>query len=221
MALALQHIVREPVEASPGKPPVLILLHGVGSNEHDLLGLAPELDPRLFIISARAPLTLQPGSYGWYHVQFLPDGFIIDEDDAERSRHIVLRFVDEVTGTYDVDGRRVFLMGFSQGAIMSLAAGLSEPERFRGIVAMNGRLLPQVTKLIAGPERLRDFPVLMVHGVEDRVIQVRYAREAREELSKLPVKLDYREYPSGHWVTPDVLRDVRNWLKQQVDAAIP
>jgi phospholipase/carboxylesterase len=154
-------------------------------------------------------------------VQFLPDGFIIDEDDAERSRRIILSFVDEITRTYDVDGRRVFLMGFSQGAIMSLAAGLSEPERFRGIIALNGRLLPQVTNLIGGPERLRDFPIFMAHGVDDRVIQVRYAREAREELNKLLVKLEYHEYPAGHWVTPEVLRDLRSWLKQQVDRAIP
>ena len=66
------------IHAEPA--PLLILLHGVGSNEQDLIGLAPALDPRFFVVSARAPITLGYGAYGWYHVQFLTTGYIMDHE---------------------------------------------------------------------------------------------------------------------------------------------
>ena len=108
-----------------------MLLHGVGSNEQDLIGLAPALDSRFFVVSARAPITLGHGSYAWYPVQFTPTGHIMDPDEAERSRLLILKFVDELTQSYNIDRERVFLMGFSQGCIMSLAAALTVPKKLR------------------------------------------------------------------------------------------
>src|SRR3954454_24988220 len=123
--LSLEYIVREPAAMKPGtRPPLLLLLHGIGSNEQDLLGLSPELDPRFLVASLRAPITLQRGSYAWYHTQFLPTGYVIDEAAAEQSRQVLLKFVDEIVNAHDADPAKVFLMGFSQGCIMSVAAGL-------------------------------------------------------------------------------------------------
>jgi phospholipase/carboxylesterase len=215
--LSLTHLVRKPAVPAEA-PPVLILLHGVGSNERDLFGLAPELDPRFLIVSARGPIVRAPGSYAWFSVQFTPTGFLIDEDEAEQSRQKLLHFTDEVIAEYKADPKRVFLMGFSQGCIMSLYTALSEPERYRGVAGMSGRLLPQALAKMASPERLRGFPILIVHGTEDTTIGIEYGRTIRAELSKLPVDLEYREYPMGHRVTPESLAYVNAWLTRHLDA---
>jgi phospholipase/carboxylesterase len=215
--LSLTHLTRKPEAPSSGQPPALILLHGVGSNERDLFGLASELDPRFFIVSARGPITRQPGSYAWFSVQFLPTGFLIDENEAEDSRQLLLRFTDEVVAEYRLDPKRVFLMGFSQGCIISLYTAVTEPERYRGVVGMSGRLLPQAVPKLASPDRLKGFPLLIVHGTEDTTIGIDYGRSIRDQLSKLPVDLDYREYPMGHWVKPQSLADVKDWLTRRLD----
>lgn len=176
------------------------------------------LDARLQIVSLRAPLTFGPGAYGWFPVQFLPDGnFAIDPGIAEQSRRQVVAAVDEAAEAYGADPRRVYLMGFSQGCIMSLAAALTEPEKVAGVVAMSGRLLPQVEPLIASPERLNGLPLIVAHGEHDDVIPIRHGREIRDKLQKLPVELTYREYPIGHFVSQESLADISDWLTQQLD----
>src|SRR5437879_11293979 len=94
--LSLTHIVRQPAVPSQGRPPLLILLHGVGSNEQDLMGLAPALDGRFLIVSARAPISLAQDAYAWFHIQFTPNGIVIQPEEAEASRIQLLKCVDEV-----------------------------------------------------------------------------------------------------------------------------
>ena len=98
--LSLEYIVRNP--KSPTKPPpLLILLHGYGSNEQDLFSFASELPDELLIISARAPMTLGPGSYSWYTINFdTNNGKFSDTDEAIVSRDIIAKFIDEVKETY-------------------------------------------------------------------------------------------------------------------------
>lgn len=223
MPLSLKHIIKRAKPEDSGanrRPPALILLHGVGSNEQDLFGLADRLDPRFTVVSARGPLTRSPGSYAWFPVQFAPGGFVIDPEHAERSRQLLLQFTGELVDEYQIDAKEVYLMGFSQGCIMSLYAALTEPERYAGVAGMSGRLLPEVLPKLASPERLQGFPLLVVHGTEDTTIPVSYGRDIRDQLSKLPVHLDYREYPIGHWVTDQTIGDIRAWLSSRLDARV-
>ena len=215
-SLSLTHLTRGPTTPAEGAPPLLLLLHGVGSNEADLFGLAPELDGRFFVVSARGPITLGPGAYGWFHVAFTPQGPAIIPQEAEESRRALLRVIDELVAAYEVDPRRVYLMGFSQGAIMSLSVALTRPDKVAGVAAMSGRLLPEVRPLIAAPEELEGLPILLVHGTADQVLPIQYGREARDQLAQLPVALTYREYPMGHYVSPESLRDVTAWLEERL-----
>ncbi len=213
----LFHLTRPPVEKDSDKPPLLLLLHGVGSNEEDLFELSKYLDPRFFIVSARAPIQLMPGAYAWYHIQFLPDDTRIDFREVEHSRSILQRFIGELIQSYQIDPDRIFLMGFSQGAIMSLSLALTEPDKLAGVVVMSGRLLPELSPAIAPLEALKDFPVFMAHGVADNVIPIRDARSTHAQLSQLPVDLTYREYPMGHQVSIESLNDIAAWLKDRLD----
>ncbi|HYO63775.1 MAG TPA: alpha/beta fold hydrolase [Pyrinomonadaceae bacterium] len=215
--LTLKHLVREPGEAGQAPPPLLLLLHGVGSNEEDLFALAPYLDKRFLVVSARAPVALDYGGFGWFRIEFTPRGMVADVEQAKKSLRLLPAFVDELVGAYGADGRRVYLMGFSQGAMMGLALTLAHPEKVAGLVAMSGRLPRQV--LEPGPDRdaLTGKPILVTHGLHDPVLPVEEGRAVRDHLAGLPVELTYREYPMGHEVSAESLRDVAAWLTKTLE----
>lgn len=215
--LSLTHIAREPVQPATGPPPLLLLLHGRGSHEGDLMGLAPYVDGRFFIVSARGPVVLGPGMHAWYHVQLDPIRPVIDAGEADRSRVLLVRFIDEVVATYGVDPARVYLLGFSQGAIMSLSLALSVPERLAGVVAMSGWIPPEVPVGTAPPEAMRGLPILVLHGTQDPILPVHLGRAVRDRLASLPVALTYREYETGHYVSEESLADAAAWLRDRLD----
>src|SRR5947207_8629985 len=217
--LPLVYLVRQPlIEA--GTPPLLLLLHGIGSNEHDLYGLAPFLDERFLIISVRAPKTLGPGSYAWFEVDFTPQGPVINPEQAKASLKTLITFLKEAITAYGADPKQVYLMGFSQGAIMSASVALTQPELVAGAVLMSGRILPEIRPLIASSEELSDFPFLVVHGTADMVLPITHGRASRELLSALPVDLTYHEYPMSHEVNQESLSDVTTWLTEQLDKSM-
>ena len=216
--LPLVHLVRQPI-IEAGAPPLLLLLHGIGSNEYDLDGLAPFLDKRFLIISVRATNTLGPGSYAWFEVDFTSQGPVINPQQEEASRKALISFLKEAITTYGADPKQVYLMGFSQGAIMSASIALTQPELVTGAVLMSGRILPEIRPLIAPGKELSGFPFLVVHGTADMVLPITYGRASRELLSSLPVDLTYHEYPMGHEVNQESLSDVTTWLTEQLDKA--
>jgi phospholipase/carboxylesterase len=216
--LSLTHLAREPrVEAEGGRPPLLLLLHGVGSNEEDLFGLTPYIDGRFLVLSLRAPFVLGAGAYGWFNIEFTPRGLVADIKQAKQSLGMLPGFIEEAVAAYGADGRCVYLGGFSQGAMMSLALMLTRPEMVAGVAAMSGRLPAQVLERPPDREALEGMPVIITHGIYDPVLPVENGRAAREFLEALPVELTYREYPMGHEVSMESLRDVTRWLGESLD----
>lgn len=215
---SLTHLVREPGRGAQTAPPLLLLLHGIGSNEEDLFGLAPYMDERFLVVSARAPVVLGYGSYGWFNIEFTPAGLVADIEQAKRTLLMLPGFIDELVETYGADARRVYLAGFSQGAMMGLALTLTRPDKVAGLVAMSGRLPEQVREHEPDREALAGKPILVTHGLYDPVLSVEQARSARDYLGSLPVELTYREYPMAHEVSMESLRDVTAWLKKSLDA---
>jgi phospholipase/carboxylesterase len=215
--LSLEHLVRQPAGGTAGPAPALILLHGFGSNEQDLFGLAPGVDQRFLVVSARAPVALGDGQFGWFRIERTPAGLSMDHAGARESGALLARFVGEAVERYGADPTQVYLGGFSQGAIMALGLALTQPERVAGIVAMSGRLPPPDTIAMASPARLAGLPIMVVHGTEDPVLPIEHGREARDVLSRLPVELTYREHPIGHYSTPQSLVEVAAWLSARLD----
>src|SRR5207244_809793 len=108
------------------------------------------------------------------------------------SRTAILRFVDEAIALDGADPKRVYLVGFSQGAVMALACALSEPQRFAGIVAMSG-WIPDLGAKRAPAEAMPGLPVLVLHGTRDPILPVANGRAVRDLLATLPVAAEYRE----------------------------
>jgi phospholipase/carboxylesterase len=216
--LSLVHLTRPPRAAAAGTPPLLIQLHGVGSNERDLFGFAEALDPRFLVLSVRAPLVRGPDSFAWFDVRPLPGGdFAIDPEQLRASRDRVVRFIGEATAAYHADPERVYLLGFSQGAIISLTTALSRPQGVAGVVALSGRIPPEAAPWVAPETELAGLPIFLAHGTLDGVIRIGHAHAARELLERLPVALTYREYVMPHTVGAETMRDLRAWLTARLD----
>ncbi len=196
---------RKPV---PGKPPMLVLLHGFGANEQDLLPMAARLDPRLAVASLRGPYEIRPGSYSWVNGN--------TADELDKARRMVIECIDQVADSTGADRGRVYLAGFSQGAMLTLAIALTEPEKIAGAAVLSGRLVAAVRDNHASPERLRGFPILVTHGTDDRQIPIRSAHDIRQALKPMGIALDYHEFESGHYIS-DVNVDVLNrWLRRRL-----
>lgn len=210
----LVHLVRHPSKPT-SKPPLLILLHGVGSHEGDLFSLEGAFPPEWVVVSARAPLSLRPGSYAWFPVQFTPQGPVADAEQAEKSRLLVVDFIDWAVREYATDSP-VILGGFSQGAIMTASVALTEPEKVAAAVLMSGRILPEVLPQVASPERRAGPRFVVVHGTEDAVLPVHHGRASRDTLESLGVSLVYREFPVGHSVSDESLTFVLQTLDRWV-----
>jgi phospholipase/carboxylesterase len=212
MNLSLEYKIREP-KMILDKNPLLLLLHGYGSNEADLFSFATELPDEYYIISARAPYDLQYGSYAWYAINFDADqNKFSDNDQARISRDRIAGFIDELVANYPIDANDVNLIGFSQGSILSYAVALSYPEKINKVVAMSGYLNLEIAAEDYLKNDLSKLKIFASHGTVDQVIPVDWARKTPTVLEKSGIAITYKEYPVGHGVAPQNFYDFKNWL---------
>lgn len=214
MNLTLHHLVREP-KIKLEKNPLLLLLHGYGSNEEDLFSFAKELPDEYFVVSVRAPYDLMYGSYAWYAIHFDADeNKFSDNNQAIQSRDVVSNFIDELVANYPIDAQKVTLIGFSQGTILSYAVALSYPEKVQRVVAISGYLNLDIVKENYIQNDFKNLKIFASHGTVDQVIPVDWARKAKPILDQLGIETTYKEYPIGHGVSPQNFYDFRDWLEQ-------
>jgi phospholipase/carboxylesterase len=215
--MLLQHRVVAP-RAPSERPPLLVLLHGIGADEEDLLPVAQFLDPRFLVVSARAPHEAEPMGYRWYAIDWEATPPRGDAAEIAATRDLLARFVEEATGAHGTDPCRVFLLGFSQGAIMSLALLLARPDLVRGVVAHSATLarLPGPGQT---PEALSHAEVLLLHGAQDEVIPAAQGRKAYQVLAPLlGSRVAYRAFDTlGHGISEDSLVEAARWLTARLD----
>lgn len=210
--MQLHYSIKEP-KTIKDKNPIIILLHGYGSNEEDLFSFANELPDNYFIISVRAPYTLQPYGYAWYAIHFDADeNKFSDDAQAIASRDLVSTFIDEIVAKYPIDANEVTLIGFSQGTILSYAIALSYPEKIQRVVGLSGYFNE---KIITPNYKDNDFSKLQFfvsHGSSDQVIPVDWARKSIPAFEALKIPTTYKEYLVGHGVAPQNFHDFKQWL---------
>ncbi|WP_353083220.1 alpha/beta fold hydrolase [Flavobacterium sp.] len=212
--MTLHHLVRAP-KIILDKNPLLLLLHGYGSNEEDLFSFASELPEEYYVISARAPFDMGFGSYAWYAINFDADeNKFSDIPQAQQSRDLIASFIDELIANYPIDSSNVTLIGFSQGTILSYAIALSYPEKIQRVVAMSGYLNTEMIKPNFENNNFSNLKIFASHGTVDQVVPVDWARKAAPALTQLGIEIVYKEYPVGHGVAPQNFYDFKNWLQQ-------
>lgn len=212
MNLSLEYKIQEP-KIKLDKNPLILLLHGYGSNEEDLFSFATELPEEYYIISARAPYDMQYGAFAWYAINFDADeNKFSDHEQAKVSRDLIAGFIDELIQTYPIDAQKVTLVGFSQGAILSYAVALSYPEKVQKVVAMSGYLNLEIVAEDYLKNNFTNLKIFASHGTVDQVIPVEWARKTPAILENLGINITYKEYPIGHGVAPQNFYDFKNWI---------
>jgi phospholipase/carboxylesterase len=206
---SLTHVKRQAAREPEG---ALVLFHGRGTSEHDLVPLLDMLDPerRLVGVTPRGPLSLPPGGAHWYAVARI--GFP-DHDTFHATYTTASAWLDSVLAGEGVPIERTVIGGFSQGAVMSYALGLGAGRPSpAGILALSG-FMPTVDGFELDLASRAGLPVAVGHGEHDPIIGVEWGRDARERLTAAGVDLTYREYPLPHSVDPGYLAELsREWL---------
>jgi phospholipase/carboxylesterase len=207
---SLVHAVYYPSRKAE-KYATVVALHGRGTDENDLIPLVHSLGlTDALLISPRAPAAFEfGGGFAWYDVG---EEGVPHPQTFGASLGLLRRFMDEIRTGYPVDRQRVILLGFSQGTVMAYSVALLNPSSFFGIVALSG-YIPQRSGLPLAVEDLRGFSVFISHGIYDQIIPVRLAHESAELLESARARVEYREYPMGHEVSEETVRDLSAWIK--------
>lgn len=213
MNFSLKYIIREPKKASEN-PPLLLMLHGYGSHEEDLFSFANELPDELLIVSARAPIPMGFGGYAWYTIHFeADDKKFSDIPEALEARNTLVKFIDELQEAYHFNPENSFLMGFSQGTILSCAVALSYPEKIHNIIALSGYINEELIETQKDSTSYKNLDFFCSHGSVDPVIPVEWARKTPVFLKNLNISHTYKEYYAQHGIVPDNFTDMKNWIK--------
>lgn len=213
--LTLHHLVEFPSSQKDKLQvlyPTVIALHGRGSNEEDLIGLAPHLPEGLLWISPRAPLLLGPGSYEWFRVRVIGKP---EPDQVHAALETLNSFIDEILSTYPIDPQKLFLLGFSQGSILSMGYTLEHPAKVAGVIAQSGYIPSGVDFQIDEPG-VKGKPFILTHGEQDTLLPVEWGRASRDRLQELGVDLSYHEFQMGHAVSMESLAVIDVWLEKQL-----
>lgn len=212
--LCLKHVLR-PAEEQQEKAPVIIMLHGYGSDEQDLFSFASELDKKYLVVSVKAPIPMQPYGNAWYAINYEPGNKkFTDDEQAEKSRDLIVKFIDEVVEHYYGDPNKITLFGFSQGAILSYAVALSYPDKVNQVVAMSGYIHQNLLKENFEQQDFSQLRMYSSHGSVDPVVPVDWDRKTKPFLEDLNIESTYSEFPVGHGVSPDNFKEIKAWLEK-------
>ena len=193
----LVYKVVKPTVSSSSPAPMLVLLHGWGSDETDLIGLSNALPPNFIIVSVRAPFTRT-------------EAIGQATESAKKLNTLLPKLVKEL----HADPKRIFLGGFSQGAIMSLRIGLQSPFPVRGIVCLSGRGPPDLDLSKMPATQKTRIPVFAAHGTEDKVISITDGRTIVQKLKAAGINVTSFEYPMGHQISKEEMTALKSWLEQ-------
>ena len=208
----------QPVAGQPAW--LLVLMHGVGSNEQDLFGLAGYVPPQFHVISLRAPFAMGMGAYAWFQFTVDADGTRhINVPQEQQARTLVQQTIEQAAQQLDIPPERVVLGGFSQGGIMSLSQLLTQPQTLRAALIWHSRLLPEIASLHAPAAAFAGKSAWVSHGTYDNVIPLTSAHAIRDRLGALPMQLTYHEYPGAHEIRPEELKASMQWLQDLTEPA--
>ncbi|MEX3772673.1 alpha/beta hydrolase [Pseudomonas sp. MYb118] len=204
----------EQVNADSVDQPLVIFLHGYGSNEEDLFGIKDELPERYTYLSVRAPMVLQEGSYQWFRKKG-EGAYNGETDDLKTSGQMLLDFIAQAAKKYHTQPDKVYLVGFSQGAIMSYEVALRHPEAVGGIAALSGRILPVLKSELKPDTRRQSLAIFIGHGTADKRLPFNDGTEADSLLKSLSLKPEFHAYPGvGHTISAAEMQDLSAWLRR-------
>ena len=210
----LHYLLRQS-KTSIENPPLLVLLHGYGSNEDDLFSFAQELPDTFLIVSLQAPHAMGSGSFAWYSINFDDkNGKFSDLKQAKESIDQIAIFIDEIKIKYNTKTNQTFVLGFSQGAILSYSLSLFYPNKVQHVIALSGYINSELLPATISKEIKTDY--YCSHGSVDQVLPVEWARKSKPFLDDLGFQNVYFEYPVGHGVAPQNFYSFKTWIEERL-----
>ena len=207
--LSLKYVLNVPSDKTDDiAMPLVFCMHGRGADANDLADLAPLIDRgcRWVFPNAPKPFEPVPGTtfgFTWF------DGWPAERTSIVDSRNLLLRFIDEILARYPTPKGKVIVSGFSQGGLMAIDVGFRTMQTIAGIVVMSGAIYEEDL-----PPFNPKIPVLMVHGTQDDMIPVLVAHRAKRVLEQHGVKPEYHEFAMGHFVTPESMSVVGEFIRK-------
>ena len=190
---------------------MIVLMHGFGSHMGDLAGLAPLINETDYIyVCPNAPIGMNIGfgqqGYAWFTA-----GGQTQPDDIDNAVSQLQQAVDFALTKYHPDKANIYVGGFSQGGMMTMHAGLTRPDLYKGAIILSSRLT-QVDLFTDRIESTTKIPIFMSHGTEDLVISIQDGRETKNLLEEYGYEVEYREYSMAHEIREETISDLKDWL---------
>lgn len=213
----LEYKIRE-AKVKSEHPPVLFLLHGYGSNKDDLFPLAAGIDDRFLIVSVQGAYHLADNSYAWYSLDFNKNPYTSNNEEAEKSRIGLGDFITEICKKYNADTKKVYMLGFSQGAMMSLSCALTMPDKIAGAVILSGKLRDEIKPLIVDNQWLKGLNIYIAHGKKDIRVPFIEAEKANNYLLEKGITPTFKILPNDtHQISQECYDDFRIWLSEKLN----
>ncbi|MBV6821735.1 alpha/beta hydrolase [Pseudomonas sp. PD9R] len=204
----------EQANSDSSNQPLVIFLHGYGSNEQDLFGIKDDLPAQYTYLSVRAPIVMEEGSYQWFRKKG-EGAYNGETDDLKSSGQLLLDFIAQAAKKYHTEPSKVYLVGFSQGAIMSYEVALRHPEAVGGIAALSGRILPVLKSELKPDEKRQSLAIFIGHGTADKRLPISDGTEANSLLQSVSLEPEFHAYDGvGHNISAAEIQDLSAWLQR-------
>lgn len=200
--------LRKPSLVEPGKRyPAIFVMHGMGSNEQNMLSLVMGLEETFYIFSVRGPLSQPPG-FAYFPIQGYgkPNREVFDQAIIQ-----LTNFIDYTAEHYPLDKDNLYLLGFSQGAIVSMTLGLALGERIKGIVALSG-YIPKFVQEEYLIKPVNQLSLFISHGEYDNILPYEWGFESKTFFQKLGAQVTFHSYAEGHTVSLKNQQDFTKWI---------
>tara|TARA_B000000475_G_scaffold37512_1_gene27940 strand:+ start:98 stop:787 length:690 start_codon:yes stop_codon:yes gene_type:complete len=202
-------------EINQSNMPVLFLMHGYGSNEKQFNELIEVLDNKYLIVSMRAPFKFMVVTNRWYEYGISDGDTLSNQAQIDVSTNRIIKTIEHIKGKYNIDEKKIFIGGFSQGAIISYKLALLYPSKFEGIFIHSARL--PVEYSVKEPSLYKNLNILIIHGSEDSGLSTKWAYQGKALFEKLGAKTDYYEAKIGHEMNEITYSKIKQWLFSLVD----
>jgi phospholipase/carboxylesterase len=201
------------LEPRPDPPEaLLVLLHGVGGDEHQLEPIGARAPAGTLVVLPRGQRSISGGMIGWYRVGLSDDGLQVVEDEEIEARDRLVEFVAQLQSRHDVPPERTVVAGFSQGGMLAASLALVAPDRLAAFAMLCGTAPPEIDAA-ADRGALSHLRALVVHGREDPTLPAADAEAAAARFEALGIHCELRLHPGGHELTPTIEADMAGWLE--------
>ena len=192
--------------------PLILMVHGYGSNEQDLFSFSRAIPEEFTIISIRGDIKIQYNGYAWYNISIDYNGNkSYDTNKAIESRNNIFKTIEICKNKYNIDSNNITLLGFSQGSMLVNAVALTFPDKIRNVVSLSGAFDPNIINL-SSSDSLKKLSFYVSHGLNDEILPFNLSKESLNILKENNIDYTFEEYPIGHGVSPENFKSMLKWL---------